>query len=360
MKKLALICSVVVTTGSCLLASSKRVYPLKINLERNPPASSANGFLSRLSLRLYGGYADLGWGDFGQDVLSHDQIYRDLAAASESGIVTGEHRPSRSGLGGGASLLFSVSKRLSLGLGVEYFRKDTASSESLRLGWMEKSFQTSVRTIKQSLDLAGILLRVNASLPLTGKLDLLVGAGAGLYRTKVRHDVQWTGSYEAWGFGRHIDPSGAWKTDWFRYAYGDWDQTDSVATSGTRLGGSGWLGIRYGLSSRVSLFLEGKALLLKLSGPRAEEVFSFRESRTETAILADLRSWNQVEDVESWTAEGKLENYDFFSEDLNKAYSFITANRTYREQDPVNSNFRPAAVNLNGLQLLLGIEIRLF
>jgi hypothetical protein len=360
MKKLALIFSVVLAAGTCLLASSKRLYPLKINLERNPHASSANGFLSRLSLRLWGGYADSGWGDFGRDVQSHDQIYRDLAAAYENGTVTGGHRPSRCGLGGGASLLYSVSKRLSLGLGVEYFRKDTTSSESLRLGWMEKSFQTSDRTIKQGLDLAGILLQVNASFPLIGKLDLLVGAGAGLYRTKVRHDVQWTGSFESWGFGRHIDPSGAWKTDWFRYAYGDWGQTDSIETSEKRLGGSGWLGIRYWLSSRVSLFLEGKALLLKLSGPRAEEVFSFRESRTETAILADLRSWNQVESVESWTAEGKLENYDFFSEDLSRTYSFVTANRTYREQDPVNSNFRPAAVNLNGLQLLLGIELRLF
>jgi hypothetical protein len=360
MRKLALVCCVVLAAVICQPAYSRPKNFPEITDGRAPQPQSPSGLRSRLSLRFYGALAGIGSGDLKSDILSRDEIYRDLAAAAEHGSVSGGHQPLRRAWGGGADLFVTLSSRLRLGLGFEYFRRDGTSSQSLNLVWMEKSFQTAQRTLRQFLDLAGIRIQADVSFPLTGSLALFAGAGAGLYNARVRHELKWVGNSEYWGFGRHIDQNGAWKTDWFKYSDGNWSQSDSIKFSALRLGGSGWLGVRLSISPRISLFLQGRALLLKIAGPQAEESSSFRESRNETAVLADLRTWNQTEDLESWSAVGKLEVYDFFSADLNKTYSFVTGNRAYREQDSFNSGFRPAVVNLNNLQVLFGVEIKLF
>jgi hypothetical protein len=360
MRKLILVCCVVLAAGTCQTAYSELKEFPEITVGGDPQPTSPSGLRSRLSLRFYGALAGIGSGDLKSDILSHDEIYRDLAAAAEHGSVSGGHQLLRRAWGGGADLLVALSTRLRLGIGLEYFRRDGTSSQSLNLVWMEKSFQNAERTLRQFLDLAGIRIQADVSFPLTGSLSLFAGAGAGLYSARVRHELKWVGNSEYWGFGRHIDQNGAWKTDWFKYSYGNWSQSDALQFSALGLGGSGWLGARLSVSPGISLFLQGRALLLKIAGPQAEESYSFRESRNETAVLADLRTWNQVEDQESWSAEGKLEIYDFSSEDLNKTYSFVTANRGYRAQDSFNSGFRPASIKLNNLQVLLGVEIRLF
>lgn len=329
--------------------------------DKVPGASGVkNSRLSRLSLRLFGGYADLASGDLNKDILSHDQIYRDLAAADENGSLSGEHRPSDHGLGGGADLFVWLSNHLSLGLGFEYLFKDRTSSQNLSSWWFEKSFQKVERRIQHSLETTGILLKMNALFPLSTRIATFAGAGAGMYNTWVRHELKWTGSYELWGFGRHIDTEGKLQYGWFRFRYGDWNQNDLIKTSKNKLGVTGWLGIEFSFSSRISLFLEGRARLLNLKSLTAKENFSFYESWIETDILADLRNWNSGELSEQWEREGHLEIYEFYSDTLKKTYSFVTANKDYYEQDPNNSNFRAASINLNGFLLLLGIHIKLF
>jgi hypothetical protein len=77
-------------------------------------------------------------------------------------------------------------------------------------------------------------------------------------------------------------------------------------------------------------------------------------------MLADLRNWKSSETRETWEQEGPLSLYDFTSAATKKTYAFATANIKELEEDTDNSNFKPAVINLNGLEVRLGIKISLF
>jgi opacity protein-like surface antigen len=313
-----------------------------------------------LQLRLSGSLGRLASGDFAEDIKSHDQLYKDLAGLDSGGTLSGGHSPTSLGLGGGADFLFALSDRVSLGLGFEWLSKNTTDSQNLRIDFDEKSFQSMERSIQHKLGLTGFLLKLNYRLPLSRTVSLFADVGAGLYITDVDHDISWTGSYEFWGIGRYVDTAGVRQNGWFKYLYGQWTQSDLTTLSKSKIGWTGGLGIEFFVSKAISLFLEGKARLLTLEAPDADESFDFHETWQEAAILADLRSLKSSETRETWDKQGPLSLYDYTSAATKKTYAFITANAEKLEAVADNSNFRSAVINLNGLEVRLGVNIRLF
>jgi opacity protein-like surface antigen len=340
-KKLICICSACVLLGVTIHAAASTTRPA-------------------LQIRLFGGSGRLPSGDLAEDIKSHDQIYRDLAELNSGGTLSGGHSPSSLGLGGGADLLFALSDRFGLGLGFEYFAKDKTDSQSLRIDLDEKSFQSMERSIRHRLGLTGFLLKLNYRLPLSQTVSLFADLGAGIYITGVDHDISWTGNYEFWGVGRYLDASGVRQNGWFKYLYGQWTQSDLTTLSKSKIGWTGGLGIEFSVSETIALFFEGKARFLNLEAPAADESFNFNETWQETAILADLRTLKSSETRETWEKQGPLSLYDFTSAATKKTYAFATANTEKLEEVAGNSNFKPAVINLNGLEVRLGVNIRLF
>jgi hypothetical protein len=138
-------------------------------------AGSGNAGFSRLSLRLYGGYAYLGANDVNAGADGYFGLMR-LYEAAGNGTMTGGYKPLHGGLDLGGDLVFQITPRFGVGVGVGYV--DTSRDSVATLTGLDLDV-TLTETV--SLKAMPVRLGVFFDFPVASKLSLTADAGADWY-----------------------------------------------------------------------------------------------------------------------------------------------------------------------------------
>lgn len=266
--------------------------------------------LSRLSVRLYGAYnyvsaADINKGARGLfDLL---EIYNGMGV----GTAVGEYEPLHGGYDFGADIIYQISPKLGVGLGVGYMR--SGSDDSLMAFLMGST--GAIVTGTSTLSAVPVRLGVFATLPVAAKLDLTANAGG------------------AWYAGLKLDAKEK------IYGGGGWTE---MAFSGSRsglanVGFQGGLGLEYEVSRSMGFFVEAEGRYAK-----------FKNFDTVTSTTT-----SSLGGSESVTGKLYIDTLTF----PEGSYSTFTVETT-PPVDSANETFREPKIDLSGFGLRAGIRIR--
>ena len=228
------------------------------------PAQAVSGStgVSRLSLRLYGGYAYLGAKDVNAGALEYFGLM-ELYEASVSGTMTGGYKPLHGGLDLGGDLIYQITPRFGVGVGMGYVDASRDSLATLTDGELSVEVTEAV-----SLKAMPIRLGVFFDFPVAAKLSLTADAGGDWYTgLKLRAANRLTQS----------DGS-----------YMDFSFTGARNGFAGNIGFQGDLGLEYKLSPKLGLFVEaaGRYARLKTFDDALEAVaWSGGESDSMTGTL---------------------------------------------------------------------------
>ncbi len=196
---------------------------------RPSPATPGSSAISRLSLRLYGGFSYLAAGDVNSGA-SHYFDVMNIYSAMGNGTVSGRYHPLHAGFDFGGDLIYQITSKIGVGLGVGYLRSSNDSGIAI-VGYYNY-------TVTAGTALSAVPIRLFASfgLPLLEKLDLIVDGGAAYYALL---------KFDHWD--RVVWPMG-----------GGTNESVSATRSNPsgNLGFQGSLGLEYRLSSRWGFFIK--------------------------------------------------------------------------------------------------------
>lgn len=280
--------------------------------ETEDAEDSETGQLSRLSLRLYGGYSRIAAGDVNEGCDGYFELF-ELYDALGIGTASGGYSPLHSGYNFGADVIFQLSPNLGLGVGIGYL-------QSSRDSRMTISVDTDSLTLTGTPNLSAMPIRLGVflTLPLSGKIDLTADAGAAYYAGLKLEAEQ-----------RLEFPDGTW---------------EEMALSGSRsrltdnIGFQGSLGFEYKISRKMAFFVEG-----------AGRYASFKNFDSVTGTNTDNEGGSD-------TNEGKLyiATYTF----TEGTFSTFTIEETPPTPDPPDVTYREPKIDLSGFSLQAGIRIR--
>jgi hypothetical protein len=268
------------------------------------PAAKA----SKLSVKLYGGYSHVLAGDVND---GSDYYFEILEAYSAEGYgtVTGSYKPVHGGYNFGGDIIYQLSPKIGLGLGVGYM-----SNSSDSLGTWEYELDAVTLTAASTLTAMPVRLSLFFTTPLSNKLNLTADAGADYY-AQVKLEA----------------------TQGLEFAADDWmDMTvEGCERSGMDIGFHGSLGLEYMLSPKLGLFVEAAGRYAKLK--------NFE--------LVTGTSENSSGELD--TIEGKLYIYtdDFDTYEIS-GFTIVETG------DPVDPEYREPKIDLSGFSLQAGIKIR--
>jgi hypothetical protein len=281
-----------------------------ISLALQEPGTPAEK-ISRLSVRLYGGYSHLAAGDINAGSDGYFELIELYTAVEPTWTMTGGYSPLHVGYNFGADLIFQLSPNIGVGVGAGYLR---SSKNSL----MTVTTDTEEITLTAEPTISAIPIRLGLffTLPVANKISLTADIG-GAYYAGLKFDA------------------------WQRMTYADasWDQMGLSASKSGNLGFQGSLGLEYEFSPMMGFFVE-------LAGRYA----SFKNFPTATGT-------EESSDGTPSSSEGKiyLVGMDWgFGE-----FDWITLSETppvVGEYDVVS--FREPKFDLSGFSLQAGIRIR--
>jgi len=268
------------------------------------PAAKA----SKLSVKLYGGYAHVLAGDVND---GSDYYFEILEAYSADGYgtVTGSYKPVHGGYNFGGDIIYQLSPKIGVGLGVGYM-----SNSGDSLGTWEYELDAVTLTAASTLTAMPIRLSLFFTTPLSNKLNLTADAG-GDYYAQVKLEAMQGLEFSA--------------DEWMEMT------VEGSQRSGADIGFHGSLGLEYMLSPKLGLFVEAAGRYAKLKN------FELVTGRTENSS------------GESDTVEGKLyiatENIDTYE---------ISGFTIVETGNPVDPELREPKIDLSGFSLQAGIKIR--
>ena len=202
-------------------------------------ASSPAAKASKLSVKLYGGYAHVLAGDVNEGTDYYFEIL-EAYAAEGLGTVTGSYKPVHGGYNFGGDIIYQLSPKLGLGLGVGYMRNSSSS-----LGTFSESEVGEVTiTAAPTLTAMPVRLGLFFTTPLSAKLNLTADAGAAYYAGLKLEAVQ----------GLEFSPD-----EWMNMT------VEGSERSGIDVGFQGSLGVEYMLSPKLGLFVEAAGRYAKFS-----------------------------------------------------------------------------------------------
>jgi len=319
--------------AACLLAGAVPVAAAAAGGEGDRPVPPNQGFLfdkdayaipvsqgetfgsqafSKLSLRLYGGYGRISAGDINDGSDGYYELIK-LYESLGIGTTTGGYNPVHGGYGFGGDIIYQLSPKIGLGVGVGYLRH---SANSL-MTWTGEGDITLTAT--PTISAIPVRLAVFVSQPIGNKLDLTADAGATFFA------------------GLKFDGTQRIETD-----IDDWME---MSVSGSRsslsanLGFQGSLGLEYKLSPKMGFFVEAVGRYAKLKN------FASVTARSEDSGSA----------VETTVGKLYLAEYSFDE----GAYSIFTVEETPPVDDPPDVTFREPKIDLSGFSLQAGFRIRL-
>jgi hypothetical protein len=245
---------------------------------QDAPMSGAR--FSRLSVKLYGGYAYMLAGDVNDGTDYYFEIL-DLYSAEGLWTVTGSYKPVHGGYDFGADLIYQFSPRFGVGLGVGYMRSSRNS-----LGTWADEAESVLLTAGATLTAMPIRLGLFYDVPLSRTFNLTLNAGAAYYA------------------GVKLEA-----TERLEFSADDWENMSLVGTqrSGADIGFHGSLGLEYLFSPKVGFFVEAVGRYAKfknfemvtgtveLSGEVPESTEGTLYIYTEDFVQAELSGFTIVE-----------------------------------------------------------------
>jgi hypothetical protein len=266
------------------------------------PVLAAQG-LSPVSIKLGLGAGFGSDGDFGAMVKSYEDFSKYFAAVLGTNR-SGKLEWPKMGNDLGAELIWGVSRRFGLGLGIGSLTKSEKST--IEVGpypFLEGNFD--FKLLSTSVTLSAYYLY-----PLTARLAVTLKGGPGYFWGRCRYAMSVLGSGE--------------------------DQTFNADIRDRTLGLQGSLGLEFKISDHISLFAEGGGRLVKFSKWQGDEtVVDHGISWTTTSALV----WHTAEE---YSGLGIFFNSIYFgSEPYN----------------PSKKDVRPFEVDLSGLAIQLGVRI---
>jgi hypothetical protein len=271
------------------------------------PAAKA----SKLSVKLYGGYAHALAGDVNEGSDYYFEIL-EAYAAEGYGTVTGSYKPVHGGYNFGGDIIYQLSPKLGLGLGVGYMRN---SSSSLGTWIPEELGDEFILTADATLTAMPVRLGLFFTTPLSAKLNLTADAGAAYYAGLKLEATQ----------GVELSPTEMM------------DMTvEGSQRSGIDIGFQGSLGVEYMLSPKLGFFFEAVGRYAK-----------FNNFELVTGTMTE--SGGSPE-----TVEGKLYIADYAFDPYD--VSGFTIVETGNTPDP---EYWEPKIDLSGFSLQIGIRIRL-
>ncbi|MCX6574422.1 MAG: outer membrane beta-barrel protein [Candidatus Aminicenantes bacterium] len=270
------------------------------------PAAKA----SKLSVKLYGGYSHVLAGDVNDGSDYYFEIL-EYYQAEGTGTVTGSYKPVHGGYSFGGDIIYQLSPKLGLGLGVGYMRNSSSSVGTFTDGETESVTLTVVPT----LTAMPIRLGLFFTTPLANKLNLTADAGAAYYAGLKLESTQ----------GLEFSP-----TEWMEMT------VQGSQRSGIDIGFHGSLGVEYMLSPKLGFFFEAVGRYAK-----------FKNFELVTGTTDGSGGGPD-------TTEGKL--YIFSDTAGTTEISGFTIVAT---GDPVDPSYLEPKIDLSGFSLQIGIRIRL-
>jgi len=265
---------------------------------------------SRLSLKLYGGYANILAGDVNEGSDYYFEIL-EAYAAEGMGTVTGSYKPLHGGYNFGGDIIYQLSPKLGLGLGVGYMRNSSSSVGT----FSESELGEVTLTVAPTLTAMPIRLSVFFTTPMSKKLNLTADAGAAYYAGLKLEAMQ----------GLEFSP-----TEWMEMT------VEGSQRSGADIGFHGSLGVEYMLSPKMGFFVEAAGRYAKFKN------FELVTGTTEG-------SGGSPE-----STEGKLYLMtDNFGTHEISGFTIVATG------DPVDPSFLEPKMDLSGFSLQIGIRIRL-
>ena len=181
--------------------------------------------ISRLSIKLYGGYSYMAAGDINTGSDFYFELI-ELYQAQGLGTVTGGYSPLHGGVDFGGDIVFQLTPKVGIGVGAGYLRGSRRSLATFT--------QTEEVTLTAEPTISAIPIRLGVFLtfPLSGKVSLTANAGGAYYAGL---------KFDAWQ--RVTSPAG-------------WDEDYLSASKSGNLGFHGSMGFEYAFSRRMGFFVE--------------------------------------------------------------------------------------------------------
>ncbi len=276
-----------------------------------PPAAKA----SKLSVKLYGGYSHVLAGDLNDG----SDFYFELLELFEdegSGTFTGSYKPLHGGYNFGGDIIYQLSPKLGLGLGVGYM-KNSSSSQGTFIPLDSGGEPGPEWTLESTAALTAMPVRLSLffTTPLSNKLNLTADAGADYY-AQVEFELMQRLEFAGDGGWKEVTIEGSQR-------------------SGADIGFHGSLGIEYMLSPKLGFFIEAVGRYAKLKN---------FELVTETGEFSF---------ADPFEIEGKL----YLHTDTVDTTE-ITAFTVVETGNPVNPEYWEPKIDLSGFSLQAGIKIR--
>ena len=269
------------------------------------------GRLSRLSLKLYGGYSHILAGDVNEGAGGLFKLL-DLYAALGFGTTTGGYKPVHGGYHFGADLIYRLSPMFGIGLGVGFLRN---SSDSLMT--FTEGTTTTTLTGTPALSAVPIRLGVFFTAPVAGQVNLTADIG-GAYYAGLKFDA-----------AQRLENGPNWS-----------DMSVASLTAGSaNLGFHGSLGLEYMISPKMGFFIEA------------------------AGRYAKLKNFDEVTGIENFsggssnTTDGKL----YIRTQIDMINNYTIAMFTVEETPPVDdadTTYREPKFDLSGFSLQAGFRIR--
>jgi hypothetical protein len=265
--------------------------------------------LSRLSLRLYGGFNRIAAGDINAGCDGYFEVI-ELYAASGYGTTAGGYSPLHAGYNFGADLIYQLSPTIGVGIGAGYMR----NSRNSLMTWTDEGEITL--TAEPTISAIPIRVGLFLTFPVASKINLTADIG-GAYYAGLKFDA------------------------WQRMTYEDasWGQMALSASKSGNLGFQGSLGFEYKFSPKMGFFVEVLG----------------RYARFEN--FASATATNEDSDGYSETSEGKIYvvGYDFGT---MGEFDWITLEDTPPVVGDGIVSVREPKFDLSGFSLQAGIRIR--
>lgn len=266
--------------------------------------------LSKLSLKLYGGYNHMLAGD----VNKGSDYYFELVeayAAEGYGSYTGGYKPLHGGFNFGADLIYQITPSLGVGLGAGFMRSSAASLAT----FTDEEFSVDL-VAETMLSAVPIRLGLFLDVPMGGKLALTANAGAAYYL-----GLKFTGMQG------------------LEFATDEWERMSLEASErgGADIGFHGSLGFEYKFSPTMGFFVEAVGRYAK-----------FKNFKSVTGTTEDSGGMSDP-------TEGKL--YIITQTDPDYPFSSFTIEDTPPVDDEF-ATYREPKFDLGGFSLQAGFRFR--
>jgi len=269
--------------------------------------SGARG-ISKLSVRLYGGFNWMAAGDVNKGADGYFELF-DLYTALGPYTAEGGYRALHASYDFGGDVIYQITPRLGVGVGAGYLRGSRTSRMSIGDG------ATTLLTVSGGPTLSAVPIRLGLfyNTPFSRKIDLVAGVG-GAYYAGLKFEAL-----------TRLENS---PTAWQEFSF-------SAQSSSANLGFHGSLGLEYKLSPTMGFFVEavGRYARFKNFG---------------SATMTSLDS-----DGDTITTEGKL--YLVTEDILSGQITLLAVSST---PPTLETGVREPKFDLSGFSLQAGLRIR--